>query len=90
MARMGLSSWIFIAFCIFAVVWYGPIIYNDVTHPELWSDLRHDPRWYGTGLILVAVAGVALVVSAWRWQRRWNRMSREQRRKEAERILKGR
>lgn len=70
--------------------WYGPVIYTDLTHPELWGDWRHDPRWYGPAMILVALAQVAVCVSAQRWQRRWNRMTPAERHEESLRILKRR
>jgi hypothetical protein len=78
-------------FVIGAPLWFGPIIYNDVTNPELWSDWRHDPRWYGPLLLLSIAATVAIFVAAIREQRRWDRMSAEERYAEAvRRLSKGR
>lgn len=78
-------------FVIGAPLWYGPMIYNDLTCPELWSDWRHDPRWYGPLLILAVVATVAIFFAAIREQFRWDRMTSEEQYDEAvRRLLKGR
>lgn len=75
-------------FVIVGVLWYGSVIYGDLTSPERWGDWRHDPRWYGPLLLLVIVVQIAIIVNALRWQRRWDRMTREERAEEARRILK--
>jgi hypothetical protein len=64
-----------ILFVIGAALWFGPIIYNDVTSPELWSDWRHDPRWYGPLLLLSVAITVAIFVVALREESRTNRKS---------------
>lgn len=69
MKRLSWSSWFFLVFWIFAVLWFGPIIYHDLTCPEFWSDWRHDPRWYGPLLLLSIAATVAVFVAAF-WEER--------------------
>ena len=83
-------KWLVVLVIVAVLCWYGPVIYTDLTHPDLWSDWMHDPRWYGPALILVALAQVAVFVSAHRWQRRWDRMTPEERTEESLRILRRR
>jgi hypothetical protein len=83
-------KWLVFLFLLAVPCWYGPVIYNDVTHPELWNDWMHNPRWYGPALLLVALAQVAVVLSAIRWKHRWERMTPEQRYEESLRLLKRR
>lgn len=83
------------AFCLLFVIgaplWFGPIICNDLTHPELWADWMHDPRWYLPFLGAAVLATVWVFVHALLWQRRWERMTPEERAAEAVRVLtKGR
>lgn len=78
-------------FVIGAPLWYGPIIYHDMTCPELWSDWKHDPRWYMPLLLLSIAATVAIFAAAIREERRWDRMTPEERHEEAvRRLSKGR
>jgi hypothetical protein len=81
-------KYLVLLFILAALLWYGPVIWNDLARPELWSDWQHDPRWYGPLLLLVAVATAWVFASAIRWQRRWDRMTREERYEESLRILK--
>ncbi len=91
MKRVSWSTWFFIAFWVFAVPWFGPLIYKDVVSPELWNDWMHDPRWYGPVLIISIGATAVIFVVALLDERRWNRMTPEERYEEAvRRLSKGR
>lgn len=70
MKRPSWSSWFFLVFWVFAVLWFGPVIYHDLTSLELWSDWRHDPRWYGPLLLLSMAAIAAIIMAALREERR--------------------
>ncbi len=91
MKRVSWSTWFFIAFWVFAPLWFGPIIYNDLIHPELWNDWMHNPRWYMPLLLLSMAVIIAIFVAAFREQRRWDKMTPKQRYEEAvRRLRKGR
>ncbi len=85
-----LCKCVFVLFILAIPFWYGPVIVNDLSRPELWSDWRHDPRWYGPLLVVVASATIGVFMSAIRWRRSWDRMTPEERAEEARRILRRR
>lgn len=58
-----------LAFIILSPLWYGWVIYNDLTHPEAWDqDLLHDPRFY----LPVLAVGAVIVGVTMRWVYRTN------------------
>jgi hypothetical protein len=41
-------------FLFLLVTLFGNLAY-DLTHPEIWSDWKHDPRWYGPALVVLVL-----------------------------------
>jgi hypothetical protein len=64
-----------LAFILLSPLWYGWVIYQDLTHPEMWDqDPLHDPRIY---LPMLAV-GAVFVALTLRWCYRTNCRTAEQ------------
>jgi TRAP-type C4-dicarboxylate transport system permease small subunit len=73
----GSFAWVAVAFFIIAPLWYGYVVYRDLTHPETWdADWTRDPRGY----LLCAVPVGAFMLFAWRYIRRTAKRVREQER----------
>ena len=73
--------WLVLAFFVYAPFGYGPNIYADLTHPEIWDlDWRHDPRLYLPPLIvslmLTAAIGTWAAVMDWREARHLRQLKR--------------
>jgi hypothetical protein len=54
------------AFILSIPCWYVPVIIHDLTHPELWSDWRHNPQVYG---VMALGVGAVCLGLAWRAMR---------------------
>jgi hypothetical protein len=77
-----------VMFVVGAPLWFGPIIYHDLTHPELWVYRRNDPRLYGPILLVILTIQILICLNAFWQQRRWDNMTPEERAEEAERNLR--
>jgi hypothetical protein len=55
-------NFVTVLFLLAIPFWYVPVMYHDLSHPELWNDWMHDPRLYLPVLGVVLLCCVAFGV----------------------------
>jgi hypothetical protein len=57
-------KWVYTLVIAVYFVVAGWVVCYDLSHPELWTDWRHDVRWHGPAMAAVVLIYVAFVIYA--------------------------
>ena len=57
-------------------VWFLFVLHHDTTHPEIWCDWKHDPRWSAPAAVVVVPLLVWMYLVG---EREWRRDKRDAR-----------